>query len=230
MPSGLIIIVGDFSPETIYSFSLSTFSISFSLSITVSSLLLSTPTIYSSSLVIIGDTPCIAESNAFDNLISDGVLIAFSTISLPLHSRIHSLSCFGGSSYLIFGKTNLWVLIVKSTRFSASTILSFSSIRIMLLYLPIISTQSVSLTLSPSSLVAIKSRNIILSSSICLTSTNFAPPSLFLSSIQSIGGVAGFSIECSVKQIRGEFALEDTSNFLFPFFVLSAITSSSLLG
>ena len=82
---------------------------------------------------------------------------------------------------------------LKSMRLSASTILPFSSVSIMLLCFAIISTESVSVTLSPSSFIASKSKYTTLSSELWRIFLSMELVSFLRMSMQNIGGLAGFS-------------------------------------
>ena len=144
--------------------------------------------------------------------------------------KIFSLSCGSGSSYLMFGSTIRLLLIVRSTRLSESIITPSEFMIMMLLYIPIISTETVIITVSPSSFTHSKSRKSTLSQSIWRTATSFPPPSLLRSSIQNIGGCAGFSGVVVQKFMRGEFALAESKSFLLPPKVRSVKTSSSRFG
>ena len=99
---------------------------------------------------------------------------------------------------------------------TASIMVPSPSMKIILLYCPIISTASDIITVSPSSFVPSKSRKSSLSNSGCLISRSLAPESLFLRSIQSMGGTLGFSGEDDVILIRGLFARAEMRSFFTP--------------
>ena len=170
-----------------------------------------------SSRVTIGDTPCIACISALDSGISPGSAAAASATSSGVCSRIFSFFCASGSSYLMLGSTKRRLLIVRSTRLMASIITLVSRfITIRLLYMPMISQTMLSPSMSPSSLIHSKSRNSTRSQPSCRTPTSLPPPSRLRSSMQNIGGCAGFSGVLTQKLTRGELARDDSSSFLLP--------------
>ena len=98
---------------------------------------------------------------------------------------------------------------VASTRLTASRIVPFASQRMTLLCFAMISTHSRSVTGSPISFVASKSRKTVRSSPDCVIALSFAPIRCLRSSMHSIGGFAGFSGAYAVRCNRGLFADAD---------------------
>lgn len=103
------------------------------------------------------------------------------------------LSCFGGSSYLNPGRIWRTDDCVKSIRFTASRMIPSEPTRMILLCFAMISTHNVKVTASPISFVPARSMNTTRSSPSWRMSVMTEPVRCFLSSIQSIGGVDGFS-------------------------------------
>ena len=120
--------------------------------------------------------------------------------------------------------------ISQSTRLIASSTVPSASTKMMLLCRPMISTASVSRVRSPNSFTQSKSRYSARSSPGWRSPTSRPPVSRLRSSIQNIGGAAGFSGTRSVKWMRGEFARADKYSLRLPCRLRSAITSSSREG
>ena len=144
-------------------------------------------------------------------------------------SSIHSLSCIRGSSYGIFGNRTRSSDTEKSILLTVSMTLSSPSVSTALEYLPMISIYSFSFSRSPISLSASKCRHSTRSFFGCVISLSFAPPSRFRSSIHSIGGTGGFSIEQEEIWMRGE-SDRRIKTFFVPCCVRKANTSSSRAG
>ena len=105
---------------------------------------------------------------------------------------------------------------VRSTRFRASMIFPSGPRRMTLLYWAMISMAMVSVSLSPSSLVAEKSRKRMRSKPACRMPVSVAPPRRLRSSMQSMGGVAGFSNVAFVRWMRGLLARAQSSSLSAP--------------
>ena len=145
------------------------------------------------------------------------------------HSSIHSLSCIGGSSYGSLGSKTRSSLSEKSIRLTVSITLSSPSVRTAFEYLPMISIYRRSCSRSPISLTASKCRHMTRSFLGWVISVSLAPPSRLRSSIHSIGGTGGFSIEQEEICTRGE-SDSRMSTLRVPFTVRNEKTSSSRAG
>ena len=95
--------------------------------------------------------------------------------------------------------------VEKSTGVSADKILSFPSVKIRLLYLPMISQQSLRTAEKPISSLVSNVSTATRSKPACFTSASFDPCKCFRRSIQNMGGAAGFSLGVSVNPMRGLF-------------------------
>ena len=109
-------------------------------------------------------------------------------------------------------------------------IFPFSSLRMMLLYRPMISMVKVRVTWSPSSFRVSKSKCSSRSASGWRMPVSLAPWSFFRSSMHSIGGCLGFSRGMEVKCTRAELARAENSTLKAASLVRKATTSSSRLG
>ena len=90
-------------------------------------------------------------------------------------------------------------------------IFPFPSLKMMLLYRPMISMVRVRVTWSPSSLMVSKSKWSSRSSSGWRMAVSLAPWSFFRSSMHSMGGCLGFSRGMVVKCTRAELARAENS-------------------
>ena len=93
--------------------------------------------------------------------------------------------------------------VEKSMGYRTARIFPSPSVKIRLLYLPMISAISLRSQEKPISSRPSKVRIATRSKPACRTPVSFAPCRCLRSSMQSIGGTAGFSFCASVKQMRG---------------------------
>ena len=93
-----------------------------------------------------------------------------------------------------------------------------------------ISTARVRVISSPSSLCASNRSSSTRSSPACSTEASRAPHSFLRSSMQSMGGCAGFSTGYSVKWMRAELAEAESSSLRFWFLPRIAKISISRAG
>ena len=136
----------------------------------------------------------------------------------------------GGALYSVAGSTSRTREISSSTRRRLSMILPCSLTRMTLENRPMISATSVRTTESPSSLLARTEKRRMRSSPSCSIASSLPPLRCLRSSIQNIGGCAGFSGAVCVMWTREASAEAENSTRDAPPFVRKEITSVSREG